>query len=191
MNRPDENAISRLLHHFPQQMLMMAQAGASSDDAALLYKHALAQPGMQTVLNMVAEHQIAVNGPWLPSHPQLVTGVDLQSKQLLVLKLLPLCSYEQKIAAQSERHAIETLRLDSLREQSALVSCCLVEVCISVQHAKALDMGTGQYQAVKMPRFAAGLVQLPQMSEDILYEGALRLESALQEMYAAKILHAM
>ncbi|DBA75766.1 TPA: hypothetical protein ACH3X1_010177 [Trebouxia sp. C0004] len=41
-----------------------------------------------------------------------------------------------------------------------------------------------------MPRFAAGLSQLPQLSDDIIYEGALRLESALQEMHAANLLHA-
>ena len=171
-------------------MLMMAQAEASSDDAMLLYKQALAQPGTQTALKMVADLQIAVNGPWLPSHPQLVTGVDLQSKRLLVLKLLPPCSDQQKIAAQSERHAIKTLGLDSLSQQSALVGCCLVKVCISIQHATALDIGEGQYDAVKMPRFAASLSQLPQLSDDIIYEGALRLESALQEMHAANLLHA-
>ena len=60
-------------------MLMMAQAEASSDDAMLLYKQALAQPGTQTAQKMAADLQIAVNGPWLPSHPQLATGVDLQS----------------------------------------------------------------------------------------------------------------
>ena len=35
INRPNADAISRLLRHFPQQMLMMAEA--SSDDAMLLY----------------------------------------------------------------------------------------------------------------------------------------------------------
>ena len=55
---------------------MMAQAEASSDDAMLLYKQALAQPGTQTALKMVADLQIAVNGPWVPSHSQLVTGVE-------------------------------------------------------------------------------------------------------------------
>ena len=190
INRPNADAISRLLRHFPQQMLMMAQPGASPDDAMLLYKQALAQPGTQTALNMVADLHIAVNGPWLPSHPQLVTGVDLRSKRLLVLKLLPPCSDQQKMAAQSERHAIKTLGLDSLSPQSALVSCCLVKVCISIQHAAALEIGEGQYDAVKMPRFAAGLSQLPQLSDDIIYEGALRLESALQEMHAANLLHA-
>ncbi len=190
INRPNADAISRLLGHFPQQMLMVAQAGASSDDAMLLYKQALAQIGTQTALRMVADLQIAVNGPWLPSHPQLVTGVDLQSGQLLVLKLLPPCSDQQKIAAQSERHAIKTLGLDSLSQQSASGNCCLIKVCISIQHATALDIGKAQYGVVKMPRFAAGLSQLPQLSDDIIYEGALRLQSALQEMHAVSLLHA-
>ena len=53
INRPNADAISRLLRHFPQQMLMMAQAEASSDDAMLLYKQALAQPETQTALKMV------------------------------------------------------------------------------------------------------------------------------------------
>ena len=92
INRPNAGAISRLLCHLPQQMLMMAQAEASSDDAMLLYKQALAQPGTQTALKTVADLQIAVNVPLLLSHPQLVTGLDLQSKRLLVLKLLPPCS---------------------------------------------------------------------------------------------------
>ncbi|KAA6416662.1 MAG: hypothetical protein FRX49_13361 [Trebouxia sp. A1-2] len=162
INRPNADAISRLLRHFPQQMLMMAQPGASPDDAMLLYKQVLAQPGTQTALNMVADLQIAVIGPWLPSHPQLVTGVDLRSKCLLVLKLLPPCSDQQKLAAQSERHAINTLGLDSLSQQSALVNCCLVKASRSYH----------------------------KLSDDIIYEGALRLESALQEMHAANLLHA-
>ena len=87
----------------------MAQAEASSDDAMLLYKQALAQPGTQIALKMVADLQIAVNGPWLPSHPQLVTGGGFAVQALLVLKLLPPCSGQQKIAAQSERHAIKSL----------------------------------------------------------------------------------
>ena len=119
---------------------MMAQPGASPDDAMLLYKQVLAHPGTQTALSMVADLQIAVNGPWFPSHPQLVTGVDLQSKCLLVLKLLPpyghACSDQQKLAAQSERHAIKTLGLDSLSQQSALVNCCLVKAPISSAYFK-------------------------------------------------------
>ena len=103
------------------------------------------------------------------------------------MQLLPPWSDQQKVAAQCEGHAIKTLGLDSLSQQSALVGCCLVKVCIIIQHATALDIGEGQYDAVKMPRFATGLSQLPQLSDDIIYE---RLESALQGMHAANLLHA-
>ena len=66
----------------------------------------------------------------------------------------------------------------------------MVKECISIQHATALDIGERQHDAVKMPRFAAALSQLPQLSHDIIYEGALRLESALQEIHAINLLHA-
>jgi len=78
--RPSAAAISRLTLHFPQQML---KAQASSDDAMLLYKQVLAQPGSQTTLRMLTDLHIAVSGP-LASHPQLMTGVDLRSNSLLI-----------------------------------------------------------------------------------------------------------
>ncbi|KAL0053394.1 hypothetical protein WJX82_005089 [Trebouxia sp. C0006] len=56
--RPSAAAISRLTLHFPQQML---KAQASSDDAMLLYKQALAQPGSQTTLRMLIDLHIAVS----------------------------------------------------------------------------------------------------------------------------------
>ncbi|DBA78858.1 TPA: hypothetical protein ACH3X1_008745 [Trebouxia sp. C0004] len=41
-----------------------------------------------------------------------------------------------------------------------------------------------------MPRFVASLSQLPQLSEDIIFRGALRLQSALEDMHAVSLLHA-
>lgn len=168
---------------------MLAQAQASSDDAMLLYKQALAQPGSQTTLRMLTDLHIAVSGP-LTSHLQLMTGVDLRSNSLLILKLLPPCTQQQKQAAQSERLAIQTLGLEKHREQSALVECSLVKVCISTARARELEIDEGHYDAVKMPRFVASLSQLPQLSEDIIFRGALRLQSALENMHAASLVHA-
>ena len=81
--RPGAAAISCLTCHFPQQRKTMAQAQASSD----------------------------VSAP-LASHPQLMTGVDLHNNSLLILKLLPPCTQQQKQAAPSERLAIQALGLD-------------------------------------------------------------------------------
>lgn len=52
---------------------MIAQAETSSDDAMLQHKQALPQPRAQAA-QLVTDIQIAVNGPGLPFHPQLVTG---------------------------------------------------------------------------------------------------------------------
>ena len=120
-------------------MMMMAQAQASSDDAMLLYKQALAQPGSQTTLRMLTDLHIAVSGP-LASHPQLMTGVDLHSNSLLILKLLPPCTQQQKQAAQSERLAIQALGLDKHKKESALVECSLVKVCISIDHLSVVAL---------------------------------------------------
>ena len=116
ITRPNAAAISRLTRHIPQQTMMMAQAQASSKDAMLLYKQALAQPGSQTTLRMLTDLHIAVGG-LLASHPQLMTGVDLHSNRLLILKLLPPCTQQQKQAAKSERLAIQALGLDKHKKK--------------------------------------------------------------------------
>lgn len=58
---------------------------------------------------MLKDLHKAVNGPWLASHPQLTTRVDLHTYSLVILKLLPPCTQQEKQAAQSECHAIQTL----------------------------------------------------------------------------------
>ena len=50
IDNPKEDALSCLICHFPQQMLMLAQAGAPSDDAMLLYSQALPLSRFQSAL---------------------------------------------------------------------------------------------------------------------------------------------
>ena len=168
---------------------MMAQPSAPAASAVLLYKQVLAQPGTQTAQRMLADLNIAVNGPEHSSHPELLTAVELESSDLILLKLLPPLSKEQEHVAKAEHNAINTLQLSNLSPHSALVKSSLVTVPVSKEHAAALEISEG-HKAVKMPRFLSSLRQLPQLSEAIIYRGALRLESALQEMHAASLLHA-
>ena len=62
-------------------------------------------------------------------------------QQMLILQLLPPCMQQQKQAAQSEQYAIKALGLNKVSQQSALVQCCLVKVCISIEHATTLEIG--------------------------------------------------
>lgn len=171
-------------------MLMMAQPSASEDDALLLYRQVLAQPGSQTALQMLSKLDVAINCPWLEKFPFIVSAVDLKSSSLLVLKLLPPVSLEARQAAIAERFAIKALALSTLPTESALVKCTLVNISVSKEHAKSMEIGEGDYDAVSMPKYAASLSQLPQLSADIIYRGALRVESALMQMHAASIVHA-
>ncbi|DBA90679.1 TPA: hypothetical protein ACH3X1_003896 [Trebouxia sp. C0004] len=41
-----------------------------------------------------------------------------------------------------------------------------------------------------MSRFVVSLSQLPQLSDDIIYRGPLRVQSALHEMHVVSLLHA-
>ena len=191
INRPDPATMSRLLQCHPQHMLMMAQPSASEADAVLLYKQVMVQPGSQTALKMRSHLGLAIKGPWLQSHPSLVSAADLNSSSLLVfLKLLPPVSEEAQQAAQAERHAIDILALSTLPTNSALVRCAIVNIGVSREHARSLVIGEGDYHAVSMPKYAASLSQLPQLPTSIIYRGVLRIESALAQMHAASLLHA-
>jgi len=75
-----------------------------------LYQKIKDLPGTETCVNMVEEGHISTNGPTLPSHPHIVTAVDLDKGSLLVLKFLPPASQEQKDAAQREKRAVSLLQ---------------------------------------------------------------------------------
>ena len=139
---------------------------------------------------MHSQLDVAINGPLLERHPFLVSAVDLTSSSLLVSKFLPPLSPEAQQAAQAERHAIDVLALSTLPTESALVTCSSVNISVSKEHAKSVEIGEGDYDAVNMPRYAASLSQLPQLPTTIIDRGALRVESALLQMHAAPMLHA-
>ena len=65
----------------------------------------------------------------------------------------------------------------------------MVKGCVGIEHA-ILEIGEQHNDAVKMPRFVTSLSQLSQLSEDTIYRGALRLQSALEGVHAVSLLHA-
>ena len=106
------------------------------------------------------------------------------------MKLLPPTSQETKLALVAEGLVIESLKLAELPPDSPLVKSQMQDVSISAKHAKVLQIGQGDYKAVKMPMFAATLSGLPQLSEELIFRGAARIESGLEMLHKASILHA-
>ena len=113
MNNPDAKAITHLVLTFPEQMQAASWSSVDPYTALHLYQQIKDLPGTETCVNMVEEGHISINGPHLPSHPHIVTAVDLDSGSLLALKLLPPRSQEQKDVAQREKRAVSLLQLDT------------------------------------------------------------------------------
>ena len=181
--------MTRLVLNFPRQMQTASSASIDPDVALYLYQGIKDLPGTETCVNMVDEGHISINGPWLPSHPNIVTAVDLDSGSLLAVKLLPPASQQQKDAAQSEKRAVNLLKLDTAPVDSALVPTQIHSVKVSSEHAKTLQLGAGSYDAIKMPWYTASLQQLPQLSHELLCRGGRRLQQALTAMHEVKLLH--
>ena len=181
--------MKRLVLNFPGQMRAASSASIDPDVALYLYQGIKDLPGTETCVNMVDEAHISINGPWMASHPSIVTAVDLVSGSLLAVKLLPPASQHQKDAAKSEKRAVNLLKLDTEPVDSALVPTQVHSVTVSSEHARTLQLGAGSYDVLKMPWYTASLHQLPQLSHELLCRGGRRLQQAVTAMHEVKLLH--
>ena len=77
--------MARLALNFPGQVQAASSASIDPDVAVFLYQATKDLPGTETCMDMVNEDHISISGPWLPSHPNIVTAVDLDSGSLLVV----------------------------------------------------------------------------------------------------------
>lgn len=189
IDNPDAKAMARLVVNFPTQMQAASSASIDPDIALHLYQGIKHLPGTETCVHMVDEDQISINGPWMPSHPNIVTAVDLVTGGLLAIKLLPPASQPQKDAAHSEKRAVNLLKLDTAPLDNALVPTQMHSVKVSPEHAIALHLGAGSYDALKMPWYTASLQELPQLSHELLCRGGRRLQQAVAAMHEVKLLH--
>ena len=122
--------------------------------------------------------------PWT-----LLTAVDLLTGQLLVIKILPRHDERYKLSAIGEKGALEDLQLNTFSLEGPLVRMELIKVGLEGDSARAVEVGPGEYEALKMRRFVGVLSELPQLSDKLIYEGGLRLVDALERMHAAGRVH--
>lgn len=181
--------MTRLVLHFPAQMQAASSASIDPEVAVHLYQCTKDLPGTETSVYMADEARISLNGPWMATHPNIVTAVDLVTGNLLAVKLLPPASRAQKDAAQAEKRAVALLRLDIVPVDIALVPTQIHSMKVASEHAKALQLGEGSYDALKMPWYTASLHQLPQLSAELLCVGGRRLQQAVTAMHEVELLH--
>ncbi len=189
IDRPDEVTMARIRLNFPGQLTALAVDSVPSHEAWGLYTSVMGLPGTETCAIMEQHDHISVNGPWQPDHPNIVTAVDLNTGFLLAIKLLPPLTHYHKSAAACERRAVKLLSLEEAPADSVFVPTQLRTVQVSPEHAKALQMGAGSYDALQLKWYTASLNQLPQLSQGLLYKGGRRLQKALQTMHDLDLMH--
>jgi hypothetical protein len=190
INRPDEKTMQRVMVFFAARMQAAAQPSADPDVARFLYEEAKAMLGTTTRAVIRDQQHISINGPWQPGVPFLVTAADLDSGELLVLKILARTSQSQQQAAIAELQAVRQLQLDTLQLPGCvLVPTHPVQITIHQEDAATFQLGEGSYNALRMPWFACNLASLPQLSQQLIAAGGRRLQEALHTMHQAQLLH--
>ena len=143
--------MERLLLNFSARMQAVSLPSVHPDHACTLYCKVKDLPGTETCVNIAEQSHISINGPWLPTHPHLLTAVDLDNGSLLAFKLLPPVSPHQKDAAQSETRAMKLLKLDTTPVADALVPTQIHAIKVSPKHVLALELRASSYDALRMP----------------------------------------
>lgn len=182
--------MQRVMVFFAARMQAAAQPSADPDIARFLYEEAKALLGTTTRAVIREQQHISINGPWQPGVPYLVTAADLESGELLVIKILARSSQSQQQAAIAELQAVELLHLDTLKlPECVLVPMHPVQISMHQDDALTFQIGEGDYNALKMPWFACNLAALPQLSQELIAAGGRRLQEALCTMHQAQLLH--
>jgi serine/threonine protein kinase len=135
--------------------------------------------------------QISIGRPMSLAQPNILIAVDLARKKHLFIKLLRIPETTTSESSQSKNVAVtaEIKTCDQLSKANilGLVKCDVVEV--TVHHAEGLGVSPGVWAALKMKRYTTSLTDLPQLPEELLYDGFTRVLNALKAMHALKLVH--
>jgi hypothetical protein len=186
-----QSIIDRAIQYFSSQMQVVVQPSVPPAVAATLYYDAAAQLGPDTRVQVEEEQQISINGPLHNVASKILMGVDLQTGELCLVKLLPMRRDEDKNARSAELRSYQLLTLDDLPLDSPLVPAKRLMIKVPEDHAVDLGLAANQrYDALQLPWYTASLTNLPKLSRALLYRGGKCIEAALQIMHERGLVHA-
>lgn len=177
--------------HHPLWRDVLHAIGEDADpgDARLVWQDALVLFGSRTYAAFEEQAHLSVDGPWLQNRVTLLKAVDLLSGKLLVIKLLPRHEQRYRLSAKGEMGAVTDLQLETYPLEGPLVRMEPIKVMLEGASPLAVDVGPGDYTALKMRRFVSVLRELPQLSDKLIYGGGLRLKAALDYMHERGRVH--
>ncbi len=190
INRPNNQVLNIIANRYSQQLQAVLSVG-SIDPCIDLYNTVKELPSSFTRGVIEADLKISINGPMSLAQPNILIAADLIQGKFLYIKLLSIPETLTSQSLQSRKNAVdaEIAACTTLSEANipGLVKCDVVKV--HVQHVEDLKVSLGEWAALKMKRYMSALADTPQLSEDWLYRGFIRIYEALKAMHELKLVH--
>ena len=186
ISRPDEAVLQLLERHMPAAMLAVYDSSAARD----LYERGKLLPGTHTRMLVHEMTGVTLNGP-LPgaggsAQPNVLIGTSRAGQPLAVKLLFELASLAAEVQLCAE------LQLAPWDDRSAhpcflaRASAVVVQADSADRHGLAAARRYGELTALLMQRHPACVVELPQLSAEVLARGARQLLCALTFMHATR-----
>ena len=142
ISRPDEKVLITISKRYPQQLQSAIGVPAVCFD---LYETVKELPSSFTRGVIEAQEHIRLNGPLSLAQPNILTGMDMNARNHILVKLLRIPQMmgaqdysSRQSAVLAELHACQTISNNHI---VGLVKCAIVEV--KVVHAENLDVSPG------------------------------------------------
>ncbi len=189
IHRPDEEVLASIVKRCSYSMLAAASTGSASV-CRDLYEAVRDSPSTTTRGIIEQQEHISLNGPF-SGQMNTLTGVDLLSGELILLKLLVLPE-----SAQSTTHAelCQAVQLEA-KTSEALTKANIPGivksevVTVEVENSQGLKAGRGPVTALKMRLYFCSLAECPQLSETFIEKIFHRILGALQGMHELGYVH--
>jgi hypothetical protein len=190
ITRPDEDVLVTLSKRYSQNLQAALSIGLPGP-CVDLYETVKVLPKSFTRGVIQNDLQVSINGPMSLAQPNILTAVDLVACKNLLIKLLRIPETNHSVLHDARKNAvlaeIEACRLVSEAHVEGLVQSEIVEV--TVHHSDQLNVGPGLWAAIKMRHYVSSLAERPQLSEEWIYRGFRRIQSALNAMHALSLVH--
>lgn len=190
IDKPKTQVLATISKRYSQQLRAVLDIGLPGP-CVDLYETVKELPSTITRGVIQKEMNISINGPMSLAQPNILIAIDLDAEKHLFVKLLrmPQTTTSQPTAAKKDAVTAEINTCTTLSKENilGLVKCDVVEV--TVCHSEGLDVSPGVWAALKMKRYVSSLIDLPQLSEKLIFRGYSRIFKALRAMHNLGMVH--
>lgn len=189
VDRPDQEVLASIVNRCSYRMLAAASTG-NANLCRELYEQIKDLPSTTTRGLIEQQEHISLNGPMFDKM-NILSGVDLDNGNLILLKLLVLPTVDQSTTFDELYQAVQLEATTSEELTNADIPGIVKTevVTVNVQNNQGLNTSKGPIKALKMQRYHCSLAECPQLSETIIQKIFHRILGALEGMHNLDYVH--